>query len=100
MCFTIWGIVLNTGSSRIHAFGPIPVEHAVAFVVGYGPFLFAFLLCILTRDKMSWRWPFQREKIIGSFGFFGLGAVAVCCTPVYFSSEVVLFNCSRHQVRR
>ena len=49
----IWGIVLNSGSWRIESLGPIPVADAVAFVVGYGPFLFAYFLCHVTRDPMS-----------------------------------------------
>jgi len=85
MCFTIWGIVLNTGPSRIANLGPVPVEDAVAFVIGYGPFICAFVLCILTKDPMSWRWPFQHENVIGGFGFFGVAAWLACINPIYFA---------------
>jgi len=83
----IWGIVLNSGSWRIESLGPIPVADAVAFVVGYGPFLFAYFLCHVTGDPMSWRWPFQNENVVGGFGFFFVLAWLACINPIYFATK-------------
>ena len=38
----------------------------------------AMMLSKLRGDKMSWRWPFQKEHVLGVFGFFFLCAWAVC----------------------
>jgi len=54
----------------------------VAFSVSHGPVIAAFALWAV-YDKMSWRWPFQKERIIGSCGLFMFLGWLVCILPVY-----------------
>jgi hypothetical protein len=66
----------------------------VAAVVAFAPVLFAMVLSQLSGDKMSWRWPFQKEKI---FGVFGRCAVSIRATSAFFSfshSLSLSFECS------
>lgn len=59
------------------------VSQLTGFVVAFGPVLLALALCHLSGDKLSWRWPFQKERVIGQFGLFlTLGFVAVLL-PTY-----------------
>ena len=53
--------------------------------VAWSPPLVAIALSKLAGDKMNPRWPFQKERIFGSFGVFVLLGVAVCIVPIYHS---------------
>jgi sterol desaturase/sphingolipid hydroxylase (fatty acid hydroxylase superfamily) len=57
--------------------------HLVAVLVSHGPVVAAMLLWYF-YDKMSWRWPFQKERFIGGFGFFLFAGWLACLVPVYF----------------
>ena len=64
--------------------------YLVPTLVAYGPILFAFFLCRAVGDRLSWRWPFHRERIAGSFGVFvGLGWLC-CVLPVYYFAQVAV----------
>ena len=39
---------------------------------------------------MSWRWPFQKEKIVGTFGLFLVLGWLACILPVY---HAVAWSC-------
>ena len=41
------------------------------------------LLSKLSGDKASWRWPFQREPVVGIFGLFLVLGWAACIVPVW-----------------
>merc|ERR1711959_355958 len=53
-----------------------------AVLVSHGPVVAAMVLWYL-YDKMSWRWPFQKEPFVGGFGFFLLAGWLACLVPVY-----------------
>ena len=46
----------------------------------------ALLLSVLSGDRMSMRWPFHEEKIVGAFGFFVVLAWLACILPVYHAT--------------
>jgi hypothetical protein len=62
----------------------------VAAVVAYLPVPFAMLLSKLSGDKMSWRWPFQKENVGGVFGVFLVLGWAACILPVYHATLMLL----------
>ena len=55
----------------------------VAAFLAYSPVAVALALSAASGDKMSWRWPFQKERVFGVFGLFLVLAWAVCVVPVY-----------------
>mmetsp|Transcript_94937 Transcript_94937/g.307004 ORF Transcript_94937/g.307004 Transcript_94937/m.307004 type:complete len:417 (-) Transcript_94937:181-1431(-) len=78
-----WAAVVNPQSAiPVRNIGPVPIGQAVASLVSHGPILFGILLCLFC-DRMSWRWPFHKDRIIGSFGFFAVAGWLVCVLPVY-----------------
>jgi hypothetical protein len=77
------GCVVNPSSATpVTSLGGVPVEKAVACLVAYGPVVFAMLLWAYF-DKMSWRWPFQKEHFFGAFGLFVFGGWLTCLLPIY-----------------
>ena len=56
--------------------------HFSAFLA-YSPVAVALALSAASGDKMSWRWPFQKESVFGVFGLFLVLAWATCVVPVY-----------------
>jgi hypothetical protein len=46
----------------------------------------ALLLSVLSGDRMSMRWPFHEEKVVGAFGFFVVLAWLACILPVYHAT--------------
>lgn len=71
----------------LDALGSVPFSHAVAAIVTVAPIPLAVLLSKLSGDRMSWRWPFQKESVAGVFGLFVLLAAAACIVPVYHATE-------------
>ena len=63
---------------------------AIAAVVAYMPVPFAMVLSKLSGDKMSWRWPFQKENVGGTFGIFLVLGWAVCILPVFHATQWLL----------
>ena len=63
---------------------------AIAAIVSHTPVPIAMLLSKLSGDKMSWRWPFQKESVAGSFGLFLLLGWAACIMPVYHATQWML----------
>lgn len=68
----------------------VPFPCAIATVIAYSPVPVAMVLSRLSGDKVSWRWPFQKEKISGAFGLFVLLAWAACILPVYDATRLLL----------
>jgi hypothetical protein len=66
------------------------MSHVVAFIFSFGPIIWAWILCYVTGDRLSWRWPFQNENIFGGFGFFALMGVTWCAMPVYYAVQQVI----------
>jgi len=79
----LWAAVYNTQSAAPvrHIFG-VSTGKFVACLVAYAPVLFALVLSAFF-DKMSWRWPFQKEHLFGSFGLCLLAGWTTCLLPVY-----------------
>jgi len=78
-----WAAAVNAPSvAPITHIGLLPIGTAVGAIVSYGPVVVALLLCAV-YDKMSWRWPFHKEKLLGAFGFFAFAGWAACLLPVY-----------------
>lgn len=79
-----WAAAVNAprGVAAVTHIGPLPIGLAVGGVVAYGPVAAALLLCA-QFDKMSWRWPFHKERLVGTLGFFLLAGWSMCMLPVY-----------------
>lgn len=64
----------------------VTFAQAIAAVLAYVPVPFAMFLSKASGDRMSWRWPFQKEKVVGVFGFFLILGWAACILPVYHAT--------------
>ena len=98
----LWAAVLNhkggeTGAGmasaifpdRVETLGGWPVADVVACVVAYAPIGLALLLARLSGDRMSWRWPFHKEKVLGTFGVFLLLGWLACLLPTYHAVKLI-----------
>ena len=68
----------------------VPFSVAVAAVVAYSPVPVGMLLSALAGDRMHWRWPFQKESVLGVFGLFFTLAWAACILPMYHATKWVV----------
>ncbi|CAJ1336740.1 unnamed protein product [Effrenium voratum] len=59
------------------------IAQLTAGTVAFGPVLLALALCHLSGDKLSWRWPFQKERLLGQFGLFLTLGYLACLLPIY-----------------
>lgn len=85
-----WGAVLNPASPEpIRTVAGVSVGTLIGYTVAYGPVAFAMVLWAL-YDKMSWRWPFQKESL-GTFGFFCAAGWLSCMVPI---SHFVQLGCT------
>lgn len=81
-----------TDPARVIAVTELPPQLAVrfpevvAFTIAVAPIILAMALSYLSGDKMSWRWPFQKESLAGVFGLFLALATAACIVPVYHAT--------------
>lgn len=69
-------------------FNSVPFTFAefVAAIIAYTPVPVAMALSVLSGDKMSWRWPFQKERVFGVFGIFLIFGWAACILPIYHAT--------------
>ena len=80
-----WGAVVNhsaAGGLHLPLLGGKPTERVLAAVVAYAPILVALVLCRVSGDRQSWRWPFQKESW-ATFGLFAVLGWLACVLPVY-----------------
>ena len=70
------------------SYAPLSPQLAAA-AVAIGPLVLAALLHFCEKDRMSWRYPFHKERICGSFGFFCTAALCVCVWPVFAALSAV-----------
>jgi len=56
---------------------------STAAFVAYGPVLFALWLLVATGDKLSLRWPFHHEDLIGKLGLHLVLGMLIAVMPVY-----------------
>ena len=62
---------------------------AKSAVLLYSQVALALLLCWLGGDRLSWRWPFRREHVLGRFGCFGVAGWLSCILPVFHATKWV-----------
>jgi len=62
----------------------------MAWWLCHGPVLWGFVTLIWFGDKKSYLWPFQKEKLLGAFGFHMLFAGVLVVLPVHIFGETVL----------
>lgn len=60
----------------------LPPQVAAA-AVAVGPLVVAIVLHLCEKDRQSWRYPFHKERIFGSFGLFCAAGLCACVWPVY-----------------
>jgi len=72
-------------TSRLQTAAPT----AVAAAVAYGPVVVALALCALSGDRISWRWPFHKERVFGQFGLFLVLGWLACLLPVFHAAQWV-----------
>jgi len=82
-CAAAW---LACTSAVTHA--ALPAQAAAA-AVALGPLFVALLLHACEGDRQSWRYPFHKERIVGSFGLFCAAGLCVCAWPVYAAMSAV-----------
>lgn len=86
-----WAAVTNkTAVPNVQEWNGFSVEFLAAFAVSHAPVLVAMVLCVMARDRMSWRWPFQKEKILGTFGFFFVLGYVSCVLPIFLATKWVV----------
>eukprot|EP00501_MAST-03F_sp_TOSAG23-6_P000030 GSMAST32.ASY1.ANO1.31.1 assembled CDS len=66
------------------------LPHLIGSIVAFGPLVLAAILVVLTGDKLSWRWPFHREVIIGKFGMHLIVGFLVGVLPVFHIISLLL----------
>jgi hypothetical protein len=69
--------------------GTLLPPKAAAAIVAVGPILMAILLHFCQRGRQSWRYPFHKERVWGSFGFFCAAGMCFCVWPVYAALTAV-----------
>jgi hypothetical protein len=90
--FFAWAAALNhkqDGGLKVAEIAGMPTDVVAANLVAYGPVVVALLLCKLSGDRRSWRWPFQNDPFIGAFGLFLVLFWATSCIPVYYATKMV-----------
>jgi hypothetical protein len=75
-CAAAWTACANAVSDLF------PTQEAAA-AVAIGPLFVAIALHLSEKDRQSWRYPFHKERILGSFGLFCAAGLFVCVWPVY-----------------
>lgn len=75
-----WCIAAAGGSGGIAA-------DVAAAGVAYSPVAFALLLAAASGDRMSWRWPFHKERLFGVCGMFLTAGFLACMLPVYHATK-------------
>ena len=79
---TWWGVTRRSSSTN-----SVPIDTMVAFTVSVAPIIVALLCCALSGDRMSWRWPFHKEKLFGTFGLFIVLGMLACVMPMYHATK-------------
>jgi len=79
----------NAGDRLVENIAGVPVQNFMGMMVGYSPVAMALLLAFLSRDRCSWRWPFQKEPVFGAFGLFLVLGWAACIKPVHDATVMI-----------
>lgn len=74
---------MNTGAGKADELWGVQIGVLIAGVVAFGPLAMALFLCRLSGDRMSWRWPFQSEHLVGALGISLSVALLCCALPIY-----------------
>jgi len=63
----------------------------IGALLAVGPVIMGFVLqWVNGKDKMSIRWPFQKEAVLGPFGFHFLVSFCFTVLPVYHTITTVM----------
>ena len=81
--------VVGSAELYVASLAGLPSEVVVAAAVAYAPIALALLLAKLSGDRMSWRWPFHKEKLVGTLGIFLLLGWLCCMLPTYHAVRLI-----------
>ena len=84
-----WGAVFNRGAGRVEEVRGVPIGTAIGLAVAYAPIGVALLLARLSGDRLSWRWPFHKDRLLGSLGVFLFAGWAACVHTTYHATKWV-----------
>ena len=62
----------------------------LAFAFSAGPVLAGIALCAAAGDRLSYRWPFHKERVVGQFGLHVAMGLLMTVVPVYHTAEALL----------
>lgn len=82
-----WQGAQSGGAHRVETIYGMPVGVFVGIMVAYAPLALATALTRLSGDKASWRWPFHRERLFGTFGIFLFLGWLCCVLPTYHAAK-------------
>ena len=55
----------------------------ISAMMAVGPIVMGCAMLVIFNDRKSWRWPFHKDKVVGSFGFHLVVGWMVAVWPVY-----------------
>lgn len=81
-------VLLACAAAGLYGLDEYP--RTVAATFSMSPVLVAFLMLKLTNDRLSIRWPFHKEAIVGAFGLHYVVGFVVSAMPVYCAAASLL----------
>ena len=51
--------------------GTVGNAQLLSAMMAVGPIVMGCAMLVIFNDRKSWRWPFHKDKVVGSFGFGG-----------------------------
>jgi len=81
-----WGAIGNRtadGGRIVSEVMGVPIATVLGGVIAYSPVIVAMVLAKVAGDRLSWRWPFQKERVVGAFGLFFILGFLACLLPIY-----------------
>ena len=49
--------------------GTVGNAQLLSAMMAVGPIVMGCAMLVIFNDRKSWRWPFHKDKVVGSFGF-------------------------------
>jgi len=78
------------GAAVVGGWKGVPRE-VMGALLGLGPVIVGFVIqWVSGKDKLSIRWPFQKEAVVGPFGFHLLVSFCFTVLPVYHTITTVM----------
>ena len=63
--------------------GTVGNAQLLSAMMAVGPIVMGCAMLVIFNDRKSWRWPFHKDKVVGSFGFHLVVGWMVAVWPVY-----------------